>query len=356
MPSERNVSLKDLAAAAGVSTMTVSRVLSGRGLVSAERRAAVEAAARRLGYRVNPLVRRMMSELRRNGSGGFRGTVAFLNSSRREEDWREMPYLRPSWEGARQQAAAAGFAFDEIWINAPGWTPARTHAVLRTRGIDALLVVPGSNPHQVAFPLDEFALASFGGLAFDLPVHQVLPDYFFNAGLCYRRLWELGYRRIGLFVPNYERRMTDDASVGGYLAAQWESHPRARLAVGTHPENWQSSESAFKRWVRQTRPDAVIATYNEAGRWLRELGLQIPRDMGLVHPGLADDVAGWSGVDPDHYAQGAQAVDLLTAQVFRNERGLPRQPKRTTIKGRWVEGSTTRPQATGAVTRVRRSG
>jgi LacI family transcriptional regulator len=356
MPSERNVSLKDLAAAAGVSTMTVSRVLSGRGLVSAQRRAAVEAAARRLGYRMNPLVRRMMSELRRGGGGSFRGTVAFLNSSQREADWREMPYLRPSLEGAKAQAAAAGFAFDEIWINAPGWTPARTHAVLRTRGIDALLVVPGSNPEQVAFPLDEFALASFGGLAFDLPVHQVLPDYFYNVGLCYRQLWELGYRRIGLFVPHYEQRMTDGAGVGGYLAAQWELRSRHRLEIGTHPENWQSSETAFKRWVKQTRPDAVIATYNETGRWLRELGLEIPRKIGLVHPGLAGDVAGWSGVDPDHYAQGAQAVDLLTAQVFRNERGLPRQPKRTTIKGRWVEGTTTRPQAPSTGRRVRRKG
>jgi DNA-binding LacI/PurR family transcriptional regulator len=344
MPSERNVSLKDLAAAAGVSTMTVSRVLSGRGLVSAERRAAVEAAAQRLGYRVNPLVRRMMSELRRGSGGSLRGTVAFLNASEREADWHTMPYLRPSWEGAKQRAAATGFAFDEIWLNAPGWTAARTHAVLRTRGIDALLVVPGSRPEQVAFPLDDFALASFGGLAFELPVHQVLPDYFFNVGLCYRRLWELGYRRIGLFVPDYERRMTDGASIGGYLSAQWESQARARLPIGTHPNNWQASETAFKRWVKQARPDAVIATYNEVGRWLQELGLEVPHDLGLVHPGLADDVAGWSGVDPDHYAQGAQAVDLLTAQVFRNERGLPLQPKRTTIKGRWVDGTTTREQ------------
>jgi DNA-binding LacI/PurR family transcriptional regulator len=138
--------------------------------------------------------------------------------------------------------------------------------------------------------------------------------------------------------------MTGGASVGGYLSAQWESQARARLPIGTHPNNWQASETAFKRWVKQARPDAIIATYNEVGRWLQELGLEVPHDLGLVHPGLADDVAGWSGVDPDHHAQGAQAVDLLTAQVFRNERGLPLQPKRTTIKGRWVDGTTTRVQ------------
>lgn len=348
MPKNRQVTFRDIAAEAGVSTMTVSRVLSGRGPVRPERRELVEAVARRLGYVQNPIVQRVMSDLRRGRGGGLRGTIAFLNSSRCEDDWRRHPYLRPCWEGARTRAEETGFAFDEIWVNAPRWTASRTYDVVRARGIDALLVVPGSNPAQVEFPLGEFALASFGGLAFELPVHQVLPDYFYNLATCYRRLWALGYRRIGAFVPDYELRMTGRESLGGFLAAQWESRLKKPVPVGTHPNNWQEAEQTFKRWVRDHRPDAVIAGYNQAARWLAELGFSVPGDIGLAHPGLAEDVAGWSGVDPDLRAQGAQAVDLLTAQLFRNERGLPAQPKRLTIRGRWVEGKTTRPQASAS--------
>lgn len=342
MPDSLSVSLKDIAALAGVSTMTVSRVLGGKGQVSEAKRLAVRDAAARLGYQPNPMVQQMMSDLRRRRAHAFRGTIAFLNSSNQEDDWRTLPYLRPCWQGARDRAAASGFAFDEIWINAPGWSPARTQAVLEARGIRGLLVVPGSNPEQFAFSLDTFALASFGGLAFPLSIHQVLPDHFHNYATCYRELKALGYRRIGLFAPAYELAISGEESLGGFLSAQWRSPERERVPVGSGSVNWASAEHAFKEWVRTAKPDAVVANYNQVRRWLSEIGLSCPGDIGLAHPGLAEDVAGWSGIDADLYSQGAQAVDLLTAQIFRNEQGIPRQPNRLTIRGTWVTGRTTR--------------
>lgn len=345
MPDARSVSLKDIAALAGVSTMTVSRVLGGKGQVSPEKRSAVQSAAQKLGYQPNPMVQQIMSDLRRRRAHAFRGTIAFLNSSCEEDDWRRLPYLRPCLEGARSRAKESGFAFDEIWINRPGWNASRTHAVLKARGIRGVLVVPGSNPEQFTFPLDDFALASFGGLAFPLPIHEVLPDHFHNYAFCYRQLWDLGYRRIGLFAPRYELAISGEESLGGYLSAQWRSPANNRVPVGSDSANWAESEIPFKRWVRRARPDAVIANYNQVRRWLSEIDLECPRDIGLAHPGLAEDVEGWSGIDADLHAQGAQAVDLLTAQIFRNEQGLPKQPKRLTIRGTWVASRTTCAQA-----------
>jgi LacI family transcriptional regulator len=51
------VTIREVAAAAGVSTATVSRVLSGTDKVSPELASRVEAAARRLGYRTNRVAR-----------------------------------------------------------------------------------------------------------------------------------------------------------------------------------------------------------------------------------------------------------------------------------------------------------
>lgn len=345
MSKPRNVSLKDVAALAGVSAMTASRVLANRANVSTARAEAVRSAAAKLGYLPNPMIQRVMSELRRGHSSALSGIIAFLNSSLGETDWRTLPYLRPYLDGARARAESTGFAFDEIWINQPGWSPARTRSVLLARGIHGFLVVPGSDPTQFKFDLSSFAIASFGGLAFDLPVHQVLPDAFHNTATCVRELTALGYRRVGLFIPEYERAVSGDEALGGYLSAQWQLPPANRVAVGAGARNWQVAEDAFKRWVVDQRPDVVIAAYNQADRWLADLGLSIPDHIGLVHPGLAEDVEGWSGIDADLASQGAQAVDLLTAQIFRNEHGLPAQPKRLTIRGRWVPGRTTRPQS-----------
>jgi LacI family transcriptional regulator len=336
--------LRDVAAAAGVSAMTASRALSGSGPVAPESRAAVEAAARRLGYRPNLVLRHLMSELRRGRTQSFRGVLAFLSNSMHEDDWRKLPYLQPCLEGARERARQSGFTLDEIWMRAPGWSPERTLNVLRARRARGLLIVPGCTPEQIAFPLDEFAVASFGGLAFPLQVNEVLPDHFHNHALCFRELHNLGYRRIGLYLPRYEAKITSDEAMGGFLAARERCEGANRIPVGLGAQDWQSAESDFKRWVRQTKPDAVIAKYNVARQWLEEIGLSVPRDIGLAHPGLAGDVPDWSGIDSNLKAQGSQAADTLTAQILRNERGLPSLPKRLTIRGVWVKGRTTRTQ------------
>ena len=58
----RNLTLRDVSEAAGVSEMTVSRVLRGRGDVSAATRARVEAAARALGYVPNRIAGGLASQ------------------------------------------------------------------------------------------------------------------------------------------------------------------------------------------------------------------------------------------------------------------------------------------------------
>lgn len=336
--------MKQVARMAGVSAMTASRVLSGKDNVSERRRIAVIEAAKKLGYNPNPLLRRVMSDLRRGQSLAVVGSIAFLNASKEKSDWTNLPYLKPFMDGILEQAESTGFIVDNIWINQPNWSAQRTESVLKARGIQGILIVPGTAAEQVDFSMDEFAVASFGGLAFPLQVHQVLPDVFYNYSTCYQELWSMGYRKIGLYLPDYERQINRKESLGGYLSARCGT-PEAEIVPigGDNSKNWESSEDDFKKWVLDNQPDAIIANYNQLDRWIQEIGLNIPTDIGLAHSGLAHDVDGWSGIDPDLYSQGTNAVDLLTAQIFRNEKGLPDKPKRLTIAGKWINGKTTKP-------------
>ncbi|UWQ21781.1 LacI family DNA-binding transcriptional regulator [Jannaschia sp. W003] len=61
-PRRRSLTLRDVSEAAGVSEMTVSRVLRGRGDVSERTRAKVEAAARALGYVPNKIAGALASQ------------------------------------------------------------------------------------------------------------------------------------------------------------------------------------------------------------------------------------------------------------------------------------------------------
>jgi LacI family transcriptional regulator len=49
-----------------------------------------------------------------------------------------------------------------------------------------------------------------------------------------------------------------------------------------------------------------------------------------------------AGLDQQPRELGARAVELLIAQLQRNERGVPDWPTTTTIPARWVEGPTVR--------------
>lgn len=62
MTRERRTSIKDVAAAAGVSATTVSDALSGKGRLPEETRARVREIAERLGYRPNALARGLRSQ------------------------------------------------------------------------------------------------------------------------------------------------------------------------------------------------------------------------------------------------------------------------------------------------------
>ena len=57
-----SVSIKDIAARAGVSFQTVSKVLQGKGSVSQETRAWIQEVAEQLGYVPNTLARSLVSQ------------------------------------------------------------------------------------------------------------------------------------------------------------------------------------------------------------------------------------------------------------------------------------------------------
>ena len=80
---------------------------------------------------------------------------------------------------------------------------------------------------------------------------------------------------------------------------------------------------------------------------LKSTGLRVPVDMGLISlntspepGGAAVDSFVLTGVDPMARQMGIAAVNQLTAQLFRNEGGLPEFPNCTTIPTQWVEGET----------------
>lgn len=345
------VTLRDIAEKTGVSTATVSLALRNSPRISAETRARIAAAAKELGWRPNPLVGAYQTLVRLRKSTGVQAALAWINDHPEQDYWRQ-PWTRPLFEGARQRAAALGFALDEIWLGGaldpanPRENERKFSKILRARGINGLLLPWLCRPQHAFLVWRDFCVVCVGKhlahlehSAVLVPVraqfHLVNEDDFANTRLAICRLREAGCRRVGLAISAWEDRHTDYLCSAAFLRAQAEWPPAERV-----PPLYSDRRDDVVKWLLKHRPDAVICSHGGMKSHVEAAGFRVPQDVRVAHLNLAADVEGWSGVDRRLGQIGSAAIDILTAHLFRNETGPPPFPKQMLIPGVWVEGGT----------------
>jgi LacI family transcriptional regulator len=77
-------------------------------------------------------------------------------------------------------------------------------------------------------------------------------------------------------------------------------------------------------------------------RWVAELGMSVPQDVGLVHLDCSNETGGLSGINAQPEVIGAAAVDLLVGQLHAYEYGIPRREKIISVSGHWTPGHSLR--------------
>ncbi|MCX8090192.1 MAG: LacI family transcriptional regulator [Verrucomicrobiae bacterium] len=356
------ITLEDIARAAGVHKMTVSRALRNHQCISPETRERIQKLARQMGYRPNPLVSIYQAHVRAGRAAQYKATIGWINDHPDRNFWHNAPWTRGLFEGAQKRARELGYVLDEIWLEGvnsqdPDANIARYSRVIHARGIHGI-ILPLLFVYSHAFrPWPDVAVAVVG-LQHSLPppqapapdtphnlYHTASFDYFANMRLACERLRALGYRRIGLVISPWLDVHSDYQYRGAFLAEQLD-WPRAdHVPILFDSNNAAEPSRALGRWLERHQPDAVICSTNRARGWLERIGRRVPHDIGLAHLYLAEDVRGWSGIDPNMPDVGAGAVDLLDQQLRLNERGFPSKCHELFIAGRWVSGETTRRQS-----------
>src|SRR5690606_18960558 len=122
--SQKRVAITDVAQAAGVSKMTVSRALRGERGIAAATRERIQVLAEKLGYRPDPAVSELMGRLRKSRIAGLE-PIAWLTSYDTIGGWRTNPGTSEMYRGAADQARKLGFRLEEFSLNTPGMTPKR---------------------------------------------------------------------------------------------------------------------------------------------------------------------------------------------------------------------------------------
>lgn len=360
----RPVTIRDIAASCGLSTATISLALRNHPSISKATRERVAKFAAEMGYRANPLMAAHWETVRARKPATFQAIIAVINDWETVPQMQTNPWLAPAYAELTARASALGYGTEEFSVAGPDHATRCANLssllkVLHARGVYAIAALFSAHPGiyvDLSERMSTFA-SVFIGAAYrntamtmrdlrHIPYHRVNPDYYGNMLMLLESLKAAGYERPG-FWPN----SWAEARIAGEGTAAFNFWIQSLPASDQIPVKWtrwkvdpplEEFRRLFLRWLTAKRPDVVICQNFEVKEWIGSLGLDIPRDIGLVHTDLGPPEGQWSGIDCQLGRVAAAGIDLLTAHLHRNERGIPATPKDVRIEGVWAQGKTTR--------------
>ncbi|AHF90638.1 LacI family transcriptional regulator [Opitutaceae bacterium TAV5] len=330
---ERAPTQADVARAAGVHRTTVSLALKnhpGLPRATCER---IQRIATKLGYAPDPMLSALIARRNRLAPHAFQGTLAWLVNNVPPWDWR--PIFHEYYEGAVARAKRYGYGIDVFDLHAPGMTSRRLASIFSSRNIRGILVPPLPQANmELDFPWERFSAVAFGYTLRRPQLHMVGAAQFRGLALAMRKVREKGFRRIGfIYSPEHNERV-DHNYLAAYLVEEYMHHGGPLIPP-------LADMAEFRAWHALHRPEVVVmSSSNRIVDRIRELGLRVPEDIGVVSPFFTSRHETLSGVYENSLRIGETAVDLVVAMIQRGERGVPEAPQRILIDGIWMEGTT----------------
>ena len=332
MSNERSVTLKAVARAAGVSVSAASYALRGAPNIPAETAARVRTAADSLGYRPNARVAELMAHIRgtRKLPAAERLALVWLEGARTPSA--QDGFKRKILNGARARAAARGYRLDEFWLESVAGNAPRLANILRARGIAGVVFAPVSSRSRVEldWPWEQFAMAVVGTAEWNAPLPRAAHHHYEAMRLVLAGLARAGAHRPAAIIDPVTNERAHRGWQGAWLAYVAE-HATQRLLMA---DNANLSVKPLRAWLLATRPDALIIDGGFALEQARAAGWRdTPLNTAILSWWPGD---GHCGIDQGYDLISAHAVDLVVAQLHRNERGLPTEARTLLFPGRWV--------------------
>ncbi|SDW28886.1 DNA-binding transcriptional regulator, LacI/PurR family [Amycolatopsis xylanica] len=268
----KQASLADVAALAGVSHMTVSRVINETGPVRAETKARVQAAIEKLDYRLNTVARALVT-----GRSGTLGVIAL-----------EANLYGPAstLSGIESAAREAGYATTITSITRPGRSSiADAVDRLRRQAVEGIIVIA---PHVTAaraleaVPGDVPLVAVGGGD--DAPVPVVSVDQYDGARRATEHLLALGHKTVWHVAGPGDWLEALDRERG--WRETLEAHGAKIPPVLRGDWSARSGYAAGRSLVGERGMDAVFMANDQMAlgflRACTEAGISVPGELRIV--------------------------------------------------------------------------
>ncbi|MEN3183808.1 MAG: LacI family DNA-binding transcriptional regulator [Atribacterota bacterium] len=309
------ITIRDVAKKAGVSPMTVSRVINGRRGVSPRTRAKVLQAIEELGYVPNSLAQSFA--LQRTKTIGL--VITDITN----------PFFTTLARGVEDTAAKNHFSVIFCNTDEDPEKEALYLELLAGKRVDGVILAPASKKRHSLKSLLARGIPvvlvdrEVEGLR-HMDVDIVKGDSVYGAYILTKHLISLGHRRIGIIVGNRDISTAEDRVLGYCQALEEAGIPLdeslIRFATYSEEGGYRETKSLLSQ---SNRPTAIFGGNNfialGAMMAIRELGFSIPEDVALVCfediDFLSKFIPFFTVVVQPAYSMGVLATELLIRRI-----------------------------------------
>jgi LacI family transcriptional regulator len=335
--------MQQIADAAAVSKSAVSLALRNDPRISEATRSRIHKIAKEMGYHRNPVVDNLMSQLRAGRRSGFQANLALVNCAPYEDLNSNHTFGRLR-EGVLERSKNLGYGVEEFWLQKPDLRPQRLQQILETRGIRGIILIGVLGLDLIkdkSFSdfFNEFACSVIGKAHLNNQMNCSTNDQYLTARRAARKVLQLGYKRPMLLVPKEDDTVLEDKFSAGFYSAVRALPKTDRLEEV--PLDLEHMDRAV-RLIKKHRPDVVITNREALYDSIKEAGIKIPDDLGLVHLDWHTGLSKVAGMRQNNKVVGQVGVDLVVGQLQRNEFGAQEFPQVVEIESIWVDGPSVR--------------
>ena len=326
------ISLKDVAASAGVSSMTVSRALRNDPRVAHETSLRIRQAAEKLGYQSDPVIRQMMGYMRKARVRRRSEIVAFIWPDISTREAAKHPQLMRLIQGATARAESMGFGLDQFALKDPGLSVRRLESILKNRAVQCVILAPVFNRAHghLRFDWSRYASVTIGLGLWRPQLHRVHSDHYGSMTLVMRKLARLGHKRIVFIVD----KMIHERMHGSWAASFLMHHPLG-VVEGSKmlliSDETQTKSVAKK--LHHLGAEVLVEAMNDRAWWMEQF--RPPDGIRLITMAYSEEYPKVPGLDQRDDLLGAHAFDMVMAQFHRRETGVPENPKVMLCQGSW---------------------
>lgn len=318
----KRVTLDDVAAIAGVSPKTVSRVVNGDGAVSEKTRAKVREAIAQTGFRLNHAARALA------GARSFLIGLFTLNGPSH--------FFSELYRSAARECQRSGYhlVLEEYDINASSFVELYERG-LKTLRCDGLILPPPVCDDLALLDMLDADGVRYVRLAPALQPERstaIYADDYAGAAALARHMWEVGWRQFAVLagpLNHVSAPIRRDAFIEAIVALGGKAEDIRVIDYGGHKVTFPFLPRIVSDVLDGHRPGEAIFAFNDdiatqVMQAARERGLELPRDLGVA--GFDDSDVGkvvWPTLTSVHQPL-AEFARLAVEDLTTHPAGPPR--------------------------------